>query len=57
MSGKCQVNRVPQSPGQPETVGGNPIYDHSGRSNTQMFTANIGKMQITFQFGPFDNAK
>jgi len=40
-----------------QTVGGNSIYDQFGRSNTQMFTANIGKMQITFQFGPFDNAK
>ncbi len=40
--------------------GGNPIYGHLGRSNTHFLpkmNPNIGLMQITSQFGPFDNVK
>ena len=43
-----------------QNSGGNPIYGHPGGSNTQILTKmtpNIGIIQITSQFGPFDNAK
>ena len=42
-------------------MGGNPIYDHPGGSNTlgnfDKNDPNIGIMQITLQFDPFNSTK
>jgi hypothetical protein len=43
-----------------QTVGVNPIYGNPGGQISIFWpkmTTNIGIMQITYQFGPFDNAK
>ena len=37
------------------TVGGNPIHGNPGGSNPHILTKNIGIIQITSLFRPFDN--